>query len=188
LREKGRINEKVTAIITKKGGEKMIINKKNYNILAVVKDKFGNVKAKIKGANIITNDGDLFYAQKGAGEATTYEFANCVLGSGDVAEGKTDTYDTMTPIGSTEKAPSAGYPKTNDVDANNPDGGVDVVTYKYEWAKADFNAASIAEGCITIATPEAGSKVLTRFKFAAAFPKTADDTLAVFVNHELLGV
>lgn len=138
--------------------------------------------------NIVTNAGDLYHAQKVAGESPTNAFANLVLASAGAAPGKTSNYDNITPIASTNKAPASGYPKTNDDDIDNTDAGVDVVTYKYYYTKADFNAAVISDGVITIASPIAGSALLTHFEFASAFEKTADDTLTVFVNHEMLGV
>ena len=141
-----------------------------------------------KTHNIITNAGDIYYAQRGCAAVPTNAFANLVLGSGAVAPAKGNNYDNITPIASTNKAPAATYPKVNDDDVDNTDAGVDVATYKYYYAKADFNAASITEGVVTIAAPEAGSPVLTHFQFAAPFAKTADDTLTIFVNHEMLGV
>ena len=159
-----------------------------YNVLAIVRNKYGEIKNIIKAKNIVTNDGDLFYAQKGCGEAPTYAFVNCVLGTGIAAAAKDDDYDDVTPIADTNKAPSANYPKTNDTDEDNTGAAVDSVTWKYYWLGADFDDAAIAEACITIAAPEAGSKVLTRFKFVAAFAKEATDTLTLYVNHNFLGI
>jgi hypothetical protein len=146
-------------------------------------------KRVYKTHNIITNAGDIFYAQRMAGETPDNAFANLVLGSSAVpTPSKSSDYDDITPIADTNKAPSAGYPKTDDDDPDNTDVDVNVVTHKYYYAKADFNAASITEGVITIATPEAGSPVLTHFAFASIFEKTEDDTLTVFINHVMLGV
>ena len=189
INEKGQVKESVIAILTKEGGEKIVINdKKGFNVIGIVRDNFGNIKNILKGKNIVSNDGDLFYAEMAAGEAPTYDFASCVLGTGTVAADKADDYDDVTPIAGSNKAPSAGYPKTNDTDEDNTGKAVDSVTYKYYWLGADFNNAAIAEGCITIAAPGAGSKVLTRFLFAASFEKTASDTLTVYINHNFLGV
>lgn len=141
-----------------------------------------------KTRNIITNAGDEWYAQSACGEIPTNAFANLVLGSAGSVPAKTDTYDSITPIAGTNKAKSTGYPKTNDDDPDNTGKGVDIVSWKFEYAKADFSAPSITDGVITIASPAAGSPVLCHFKFAEAFAKTADDTLKVFVNHEMSGV
>lgn len=188
--EKGRIRENVVAIITKPNGKKKFIRgmSDKYNVLAIIRNKFGEIKSIVRGKNIITNDGDLFYAQMGAGEATTHDFINCVLGTGEVAADKGDDYNDMTPIADSEKAPSANYPKTNDQDADNTGKAVDSITWKYYWLGADFDDDAIAEGCITVVTPEAGDKVLTRFLFVAPFPKEATDTLTLYVNHNFIGV
>lgn len=138
--------------------------------------------------NLISNAGDVFYAQKMAGEVPTNSFANLVLGSGSSSPTKTSTYNSITVIANTNKAPEATYPKTNDADADNSYAGANVVTYKYYYGKTDFTAASITEGVITVASPTSGSPVLCHFRFPTGFEKTADDTLTVFVNHESEGV
>jgi hypothetical protein len=139
--------------------------------------------------NIITDAGDIFYAQMGAGEAVTNAFANLELGSTNPpVTGKDSNTDSITAIANTEKALSAGYPKTDDADADNGFGDENVVTYKYYYGKADFNAASITEGIIKVASAGAGQPVLCHFAFDSAFEKTANDTLTVFVNHISEGV
>jgi hypothetical protein len=190
VNEKGRVRENVLAILTKPDGRKKFIRGETdkYNIVAIVKNKYGELKSMVRAKNIVTNDGDLFYAQMAAGEEPTYAFANCVLGTGAVEADKGDDYDDMTPIAGSNKAPSENYPKTNDSDEDNTGKAVDSVTYKYYWTGADFDEEDITEGCITIAAPEAGSKVLTRFLFASAFDKEATDTLTLYVNHNFLGV
>jgi len=158
------------------------------NVIAVITRGDGS-KEIHRAKNIIGDEGDKYYAQKSCGETPTNTFANCVLGTGTAATAKTDTYDQVTPIAGSNKAVTAGYPKTNDDDTDNSaDKGVDVVTWKFEWAAADFSDAAIAEGCITIAAPTTGSPLLTRWLFAAAFAKDADTTLKIFVNHTANGV
>ena len=138
--------------------------------------------------NIITTAGDVFYAQMGAGESPTNAFANLHLGStATPSTGKASNYGSITPIADTEKAPSVGYPQTNDTDADNTGGGTNQVTYKYAYGKADFNHAAITEGIIKVAAGAGTDPVLCHFEFAAAFEKTSNDTLSVFVNHEAVG-
>ena len=168
----------------KKTKEKIQISE---NILMVVVQKDGTKKV-YKAENIVTNDGDTYYAQRVCTETPTYTFANCVLGTGAVAAAKTDTYDNITPIAGSNKAKSTGYPKTNDADTDNTGAGVDIITWLFSWAAADFNNAAIREGVITIASPIAGSKILTKWVWAAAFAKDADTTLKLFVNHTANGV
>ena len=156
------------------------------NVIAVV-IKNGK-KETIKAKNIIGDEGDRYYAQMACGETPTNSFSNAVLGTGSTAATKSDDYDDMTPISGSNKAPSTGYPKTNDDDTDNTGAGTDVITWKYEWSGADFDNSSISEGCITIASPTTGSPVLTRWVWGSAFAKDSDTTLKLFVNHNANGV
>jgi len=190
INQKSRIKENVLAIITNKDGTKRFIrgNSDKFNVCAIIRDKFGEIKSIIRAKNIVTNAGDLFYAQMAAGEAVTNAFANCILGTGDVAEDKADDFADVGKIADTEKAPSAGYPKTNDSDTDNSGKAVDSVTYKYEWTTGDFNAASVVCGAIVVAAASGTDPILTRFLFAAPFAKGADQTLTLYVNHNFLGI
>jgi len=156
------------------------------NVIAVITK---NGKKRIfKAKNIIGDEGDKYYAQKSCGETPTYALANAVLGTGSTAATKSDDYDSMTPISGSEKAPSSGYPKTNDSDSDNDGAGIDVITWKYEWSGADFSNAAIKEGCITKASPTTGDPILTRWVWADSFAKDSDTTLTVYVNHTANGV
>lgn len=162
---------------------------KHNNILAVLKRPDG--KILIPGANIVTDAGDEYYAQKSAGEtpSPSNTFDVHVLASAGTP-GKSATYDSFTPIASTEKAHSATYPKTLDTDTDNTGAGVDIVTYLASYAKTDFSHSAITHGMITNASPTLSpdEPLLTGYAFASSFAKTTDDTLKVFVNHEFLGV
>ncbi len=139
--------------------------------------------------NIVTTAGDVFCAQKIAGETPTNAFANLELGSKAVpTTSKASTTSSITKINNTEKPPSVGYPKANDSDPDNTEGGTNVTTWKYAYGKADFNAPSITEGIIKVASAGDGQPVLCHFAFASAFEKTANDTLTVFYNLESKGV
>jgi len=159
---------------------------KHRNVLAVLRPARGAGRI-IPASNIVTNDGDLYYAEMGAGETPTDAFdVHEMCSAGTPAKGADRS--AFTPIGSSEKAHTAGYPKTNDGDSDNTGAGVDIVTYLASYSAADFNAASISHGIITNATPGASENLLTGYAFASAFEKTAADTLKVFVNHEMSGV
>jgi hypothetical protein len=155
-------------------------------VVAVLEDTEGN-KRIIETKNLVTTAGDIYYAQKACGETPTNAFANCVLGSAAVAPAKTSTYDNITPIAGSNKAKSTGYPKSNDLDADNTGKAADAITWKFEWAAADFNHTAITEGVITIAAPGAGSPVLSHFQFTS-FAKASTDTLKLYVNHTVEGV
>ena len=159
-----------------------------FNIIAIVQDKFGKVKTIAHAKNIVTNAGDEFYAQLGAEETPDNVFAECQLGTGSTAEDKTDDWSDLTLIASSEKALTATYPKADDQSADNTGKALDSVTYKYEWTGADFNDSAIYEGIICVTGASGTDPILTRWVWGAAFEKTASDTLTLYVNHNFLGV
>jgi len=168
---------------------------RHHNILCVVAGPAGRLL--IPAHNIVTNEGDRYYAQKIAGEAPTNTFNRLYLSTVDwnaTHPSKTSTSDNIASmISRTEKAPATGYPKTNDGDADNTGAGVDVVTWLFSYAKADFSdndidAGAIAATGVTSWGAGAGTdQILTGFDLAT-FAKTANDTLKVFVNHTMNGV
>ncbi|MEE9140772.1 MAG: hypothetical protein V3U18_08375 [Alphaproteobacteria bacterium] len=158
---------------------------KHQNVLAVLRRPDG--KLLIPASNIVTDAGDIFYAQMGAGESPTNAFGVLILATAGTP-GKSATDDDFTQIAASEKAHDGTYPKSNDGDADNTGGGTDVTTYLTSYTKADFNATGITHGLITNATPGATEPILTGYAFAASFNKTADDTLKVFTNHTHTGV
>jgi hypothetical protein len=164
-----------------------VIVPRHRNVLAVLGTPVG--RFLIPASNIVTNAGDIYYAQAAVGEATTNAFNRLVLASAGTPAKDAD-YADFTPIGSTAKAHTATYPKTADADADNTGGGADIITHLFSYTKSDFNHAAISRGLITNTGPVASppTPILTGFAFASTFEKTANDTLKVFVNHEFLGV
>lgn len=160
---------------------------KHQNILAVLGTATGALL--IPGCNIVSNAGDLFYAKLAAGEVPTNTFTTHELASAGIP-GKAATRATFTPIASTQKVQTTGYPKTNDGDTDNTGAGADIRTSLASYAGADFTAASgaITHGIITNLTPGASEPILCGYAFAAGFGKTATDTLKVFVNHTMNGI
>jgi len=158
---------------------------KHKNILALLETPNGRLL--IPASNIVTNDGDLFYAELMAGQVPTETFTTHELGSAGTP-GKTAIRSDFTPIASTEKLEAATYPKTNDGDADNTGAGTDIRTTLASYAKGDFASAGITHGWVTNPTPGASEPLLTGYAFAATFEKTVNDTLKVFVNHEALGI
>jgi hypothetical protein len=138
--------------------------------------------------NIITDAGDIYYAQKACGETPTNTFANLYLGSTSTpSTGKSSTYASITPIASTSKAVATGYPKSNDSDTNNSGRAVDVITWKFAYTANDFTAASVTELIIAKSGASGTDPVLCHAAFAAAFVITATDQLTVYVNHTCNG-
>lgn len=138
--------------------------------------------------NIVTDAGDIYYAQQGANETPTNAFNTLELGTAGTP-GKAADRDDFTPIASTQKAVAATYPRTNDPDGDNTGAGVDIVSWQFNYAAGDFNNAAITHGWITITGAGAGAALLTGFAFSGgSFAKTASDTLKVIVNHTFTGV
>ena len=145
--------------------------------------------------NLIGNNGDIHYAERGAGVLTTaltnnFLFAELSITTGP-APAKTDVRGTIASyISGSATIPESGYPRNNDTDADNTGSSNSVVTWKYAYAKGDFatTAANIRRGIIrTTAAASTGLALLTHFVFASAFQKTTDDTLTIYINHAMLG-
>jgi len=160
-------------------------------VVAVLANIITGERKIIHGLNIVTNDGDQYYAQMSCGETPDDDFdagtAGIRLGSDNTAPTKTDT-DVTTFLTGTNKALEAAYPKTADADPDNTGAGPDIVTWLYSYTTAQGNATGIIEGAITDVHAGPTTAALTHFLFAASFDKTSSDTLKIFVNHEMNGV
>ena len=143
--------------------------------------------------NLVTNDGEIFYAKQGAGEtpSANEDFATGYFDMSTTAytEAETDTYNEYDvsatgSISGSIQLFTSGYPKTNDTgDADNTGDGTDVVSYAVNYSAAAWNDTDIEQGAIhDNATPVTASKILCVFSFTS-FAKTSSDTLKVFVNH-----
>jgi hypothetical protein len=168
------------------------------NVHAIKHSLEGNyiVRNHIWGANIVTDAGDVFYAQRAALETPTNDFAGAngrlVLRTGTVATPlKTHTYTNVTsPVSSSHKTKSTGYPRTNDPDSlNNVTNKSRKLTWKMEYLTSEANATGILGGAYHIGggSPVAGTLLLCHFNFASTIAKTIDEILAVYINHEMLG-
>lgn len=148
--------------------------------------------------NIVTNDGDIFYAQKQAGETPTNNFSRLYLSTVNwnaSHPAKNSTSDNIASvISGTEKAPSTGYPRTNDPDTDNSGAGARVVTWSFSYGKTDFSDPDIDAGAISKAgvtswgTASGTDPLLTAFDIDPAFAKTTNDSLKFIVNHTVDGV
>lgn len=158
--------------------------------LAVLRHPKLELEVAIPGMNIVTNDGDVYYAQSSVAETPTDDFdaagAGFILGTDNTAPTKTDT-DVTTEDIEGRKATDATYPQTDDGDGDNTGAGVDIVTWRVSYTIAEAIITGIWEGAI-VDVRTAPTAALTHFLFAAQFNKTGSDTLKVFVNHEMLGV
>ena len=175
------------------------------NVCAVLRHADGSTETFL-GKNTVTNDGDIYYAKKGAGDSVAsnenFETPACVLQnpSSQNSLTKADAYQQVTsPLaasGEIQGTTESAYPKANDT-GNSENGGalVDAVTYKFAWTTAQINTSSgqpIRGGCIfdvAVTSPTTGTKILTHWNFddPAYFHKTDTDTLTLYVNHRMNG-
>ena len=143
--------------------------------------------------NLVTDDGEIFYAKQGAGEtpATNENFASGSFDMGTTAytEAEGDTYNEYDVSGASSISGSiqtftSGYPKTNDTgDTDNTGDATDAVSYAVNYAAAAWNDTDVEQGCIhNNSSPVSATKLLSVFSFTS-FAKTSSDTLKVFVNH-----
>jgi hypothetical protein len=166
----------------------------NLNICIVKENQETGKKTWLYAKNIVTNDGDLFYAQQALAETPTSDFdganGRMELRTGAATPAKADTYaEVTTPVTGSRKIIDSTYPMTNDADGDNTGSGTDIATWRTSWTTGDFTASAIIGGCIHIggASPVSGTKVLSHFSITS-FNKTASDTLKIFVNHTFNGV
>ena len=157
------------------------------------------------GSNLVTNDGDIFYAKQAASEtpASNENFyaSACVLQNPASADtiAKTDAYGQVSsPITTTGavRPLTATYPKTADADSDNTGASADAISYRFDWATNQIDTSAgnpITGGAIYDVgqtSPVTGTKILTHWNFTspATFHKTSTDTLKLFVNHTFNGV
>lgn len=185
---------KITEIFMKKSViEKLMANEEIQivgRVIAVLENKKTGHKKIIHGLNLITNDGDTYYAQSAVAEAVDDDFdgasSGLRLGSDNTTPVKGNT-DVTTFLAGSGHALDATYPRTADPDGDNSGAGVDIVTWRFSYLTSEGNVDAIIEGAIVDdkVTPTAA---LSHFLFAALFNKTSSDTLKVFVNHTFNGV
>ena len=157
------------------------------------------------GSNLVTNDGDIYYAKKSASEtpASNENFgaSACVLQNPASADTivKTDAYGQVSSPITTAGAVrglTATYPLTNDQDSDNTGASADAISYRFDWATNQIDTSAgnpITGGAIYDVgqtSPVSGTKILTHWNFTspATFHKTSTDTLKLFVNHTFNGV
>jgi hypothetical protein len=169
------------------------------NVHAIKHSLEGNyiIRNHIWGANVCTDVGDVFYAQKAAGETPTNDFTSTsnrlVLRTASQTPAKTHTYGSISsPLAGSHKSRESGYPRSNDPDSlNNVTNKTRKITWKYVYLTTEGNHATIYGGAVHLGadSPVTGTVLLSHFTFAGTVPfeKTTSDTLTVYVNHEMLG-
>jgi len=146
-------------------------------------------KKVVFGRNIVTDAGDQYYAQKAAGETPENDFNTLYLASaGPDTPSKSDNYDSFTVISGSAKTVSAGYPRTNDTDPDNPGSGPDVVTWLFEYSTSDGPFSGVTHSFISVAGAGSGSPILNSYKWDAAWDKDNNTSAKIFANHTMNGV
>jgi hypothetical protein len=140
----------------------------------------------IRGKNLVTDEGDIYYAQKVVGETTDFPTPFLRLGTSDVAPEKDDT-DVNTYITDSAKAVDTGFPKRNNTDPGNTGGGVNTLTWKITYALGDLDTTGIQEGAI-VDDGASPTKAICHFLFDSSFDVASSDQLTVYVNHTFTGV
>lgn len=157
------------------------------SVVILLRDLAGNILDAQVVRNIVTDAGDLYYAQKVDAETPTNVFGILELGTAGAAPGKTSNRSAISAYAAgSQKAFDTGYPKRNDTDAANTGKAVDARTYKVTYGTTEANVASMERGIITNASPGASEPVMAYFTFAAV-TKTSANTLVVYLNHTFNG-
>lgn len=167
--------------------------KHQHDALLVLENHRTGEKRHIWGKNIVTNAGDVWYAEKACGQEPTDVFANLYLATANnEADGnptKTSNYSNFTvhddPSG--EKAVTATYPKTDDDDGDNTGAGADIVSWKFEYTTGDGPFVDITHSFIAKEGAGTTNPILNGYKWAAAWSKDGSTSAKVFANHEMLG-
>lgn len=144
--------------------------------------------------NLITDDGEIYYAKKSAGEAPSanenFLSGRFEMGTTAYTEAETDTFTQFDVAGTSKITGSrqiftSGYPKTNDTgDTDNTGDAVDSVSYAVNYSASAWSDNDVEQGCIhDNVSPVGATKLLSVFSFTS-FAKTSSDTLKVFVNHQ----
>jgi hypothetical protein len=165
-------------------------------VVVVLRDAAtGKVKHKQVVDNVVTFDGDVYYAEVCALKTPTNAFGSATGrmamndSNGGAVPARTDDYsDLGSAVGSgNPKAFDSLYPHVNDSDADNP--GVQLTqttTYRTSYTTAEANG-DIGAVAIYLNGASATDPILMNATFDE-FTKTSNDTLKVFVNHRFTGV
>lgn len=146
----------------------------------------------IKGHNVITTAGDVFYAQKGCSETPTNNFNRLTITTSNASTPSRSSNSgnvTAPPTGGTKSFDST-YPKTADADTDNPAGtGVtDRITYRASYGTGDANATledvAIHKDTTTLGS---GTDPLLMHATITSFTKSSSDTMKLYVNHNFEG-
>ena len=159
---------------------------KRCNVVAFLKNQETGEERAYPGANIVTDAGDLYYAQKAAAETPDINFAagGFRLGTSTQTPGK-DSTDVDNADSNGNHAIFASYPMTDDGDTDNTGAGADIVTWKAYYNTTEGNITGIT-GVAIVDSTSSPTAALCHASFSS-FDKTSSDTLTIYVNHQFNG-
>ena len=161
-------------------------------VVVTLLDKFGNVKHEEEISNLITDNGDLYYASKAiaaispANPAAPTAAARMKLGTGVTAASKSGAGAVLGAyISGSNVAFDATYPATNNLGAGL---GVEA-RYVTTWPAGTATNSAITEATIESSTANSAgvaADVIARVTFTA-INKGASDVLQIDWRHKFLG-
>ncbi len=164
------------------------------SVVFVLKNEETGEKRTFHSKNIVTNDGDIYYAEAGALASPTNTFGNSgtgimILGTAGNAPAKDSNFGDFTTeaAAGARKSWDSTYPLVDDPDGDNTGAGVDITTYRVSYGTGDANSSGIDRVCIANNGVSSGNPLLM-YSTISSVNKTASDTLKVFVNHTFNGV
>lgn len=158
------------------------------NVMGILYNPTRRKGSVVWGVNIVTDAGDIYFAQRGAAESPTNAFGIWELGTAGNAPGKSSNRsDVTSKVSGSQKAHDGTYPKSNDGDTDNSGRAADVTTWRVSYLTSEANATGITRGIITNSTPGASEPVLSYWTITS-FDKTSSDTLKMFLNETANGV
>lgn len=161
-------------------------------VIAVKENVVTGAKLVMRGKNIVTNNGEIYYAQMTCSTTPTDDFDNSTaglrLGQGTTGGGNSTDVGVNTEVTTMRNtgAIESGYPKANDTETDNSGKAADVVTWHYYWSTTEGTGTGLNEGAIVNSLTGA-TVCLTHFDIGSTFDKTSSDTLRIFVNHAFSG-
>lgn len=159
-------------------------------LLILTNHKTGEVK-HIWGRNIVTDAGDVWYAQSACGQVPTDDFDSLYCATACSEAGgnptKTSNYSHFTFHEGSEKHKTATYPQVPDADADNTGDGDDIVSWKFEYAMGDGPFVAVTHSFIAKTGAGGTNPILNGYKWGAAWAKDASTSAKIFCNHEMLG-
>jgi hypothetical protein len=155
------------------------------NVLALLRRPDGTALL-YAAANIVTDAGDIYFAERAAGESPTNAFTAWEMYSAGTP-GKAADRSDFTPIGSSVQAQDGGYPQTDDADSDNTGADVNVRTSRVSYTASSWSGTA-THGGITNTTPGASEPMLAGWEWDDPIVKTLSDTLKAFHNVAVVGV